>query len=107
MNMSGKLPFARQKRTDPPADWEGLFFFFVPQNVGDLAVEGGAEGVEGLCRHGLALLDPMDGVRGKAQLVDQMVLRDPLAVQGLKKRSIADQFASPKKVYHISALDYA
>ena len=86
---------------------DGLFIFFVPENVGNLTIQGGAEGVQGFGRHGLALLDPVDRVRGKAKLVNQMIFRDSLPVQCFKKRSVADQFSSPKKVYHIVPLDYA
>ena len=86
---------------------DGLFIFFVPENVGNLTIQGGAEGVQGFGRHGLALLDPVDRVRGKAKLVNQMIFRDSLPIQRFKKRSVADQFSSPKKVYHIVPLDYA
>ena len=50
---------------------DGLFIFFVPENVGNLTIQGGAEGVQGFGRHGLALLDPVDRVRGKAKLINQ------------------------------------
>ena len=86
---------------------DGLFIFFVPENVGNLTIQGGAEGVQGFGRHGLALLDPVDRVRGKALFVDQVVFRDSFPVQGLEKRSISNQTASPKRAYHILSLDYA
>lgn len=55
-----------------------------------LAVQRLAEGVQRAGADGQAVLDAVEGVGGKALLVDKIILCDPLLEQGVVKRFITN-----------------
>ena len=60
-----------------------LLLFFVDNNIRDLAVQDKAQGVKRLERDGLSVLHSVQNVRGKALLIDELILRHVPAAQKL------------------------
>ena len=54
---------------------------YIPNDVGDLAVQNEADGVQGFDVHVHAVPHAMQGMAGKAMFVDKLVFRDALVQQ--------------------------
>ena len=84
-----------------------VLLFLVANDFFHFAIQRITQGIQRFSADMLSLFDAIQRIGRKPLLIDQIILRDIFAEQGIVKGFVADHFSSPGLVYHAQLIDYA